>query len=58
MTRETVATETPASRATSFMVAMKIPLWVNAYILPVLRKTLVGSRGVVLSEWEVCVKRE
>ncbi|CDL25419.1 hypothetical protein [Escherichia coli ISC7] len=25
MTRETVATETPASRATSFMVAMKIP---------------------------------
>ncbi|EDS93738.1 hypothetical protein ESCAB7627_0978 [Escherichia albertii TW07627] len=37
---------------------MKIPLWVNAYILPVLRKTPVGSRGVVLSEWEVCVKRE
>ena len=25
VTRETVATETPASRATSFMVAMKIP---------------------------------
>ncbi|RZN06947.1 hypothetical protein D9736_07930 [Escherichia sp. E10V10] len=40
------------------MVAMKIPLWVNAYILPVLRKTPVGSRGVVISAWEVCAKRE
>lgn len=55
ITRETVATETPASRATSFIVAMKIPLWVNAYIVPVLRKMMACSRGLRRGEKEMCV---